>query len=54
MTPNQALPAIRTVLGYIALVLAVAALAKLIGINIPQMPGTIDQLALVAIACKMA
>lgn len=54
MTSNQVLPAIRQILGYIALALAVLALARLAGLSIPSVPGTIEQLALVAIACKMA
>ena len=56
MNPNAvaAFAVFRTILGYVALALALVALAKLFGVNIATSPGTVDQLALVSIACKMA
>ncbi len=52
MTPNDALATVRTVLGYIALALALCAVAQLIGMSLP-VPGSISELALVAVALKM-
>ncbi len=52
MTPNDALATFRTVLGYIAIALAVCAAAKLFGMR-PPVPGSISELALVAVALKM-
>lgn len=55
MNPNaaQALAGVRTILGYVAMALALCALVKLFGVNLGGVPGSIDQLALVAIAVKM-
>lgn len=50
----ESLASIRTVLGYVSLAFAVIALAKLFGTPIPAIPGSVEQLALVAIALKMA
>jgi hypothetical protein len=56
MNPNVAntLAGFRTILGYVALALACIALAKLFGASVNGIPGSVEQLALVAIACKMA
>ena len=50
---NEILRIIRTALGYVALLLAVTALAKFFGMNVP-LNGDVQTIALVAIACKMA
>lgn len=53
MTPEQK-ASIKSVLDLVALAFAILALAKLLGVHTPYIPGTIEQLALVGIACKMA
>ncbi len=58
MNPNtaQAIASFRTILGYVALALALVAAAKLFGggSTLSGIPGNVEQLALVAIALKMA
>ena len=58
MNPNaaNALAGFRTILGYVAMALALCALAKLMGgaSTLSSVPGNVEQLALVAIVCKMA
>ena len=53
MTPNDALSLARQIIGWIGLALAVVALAKFAGLNVP-IRGGISDTALVAIACLMA
>lgn len=53
MTAAQALQTLRTVLGYLALALAAAALAKWGGARLP-ISGDVQTLALLSIACRMA
>lgn len=53
MTPQQIEQTARTVLGYIALALALAALAKWGGVRVP-VPGDVQTLALLSLACRMA
>ena len=54
MNANDVLATIRKVLGYIGTALAVVALLKLFGVRINVVPGGIEAIALVAIACRMA
>ncbi len=51
MNVNQAITQIRPILGFIAIALAVCAFAKLFGMR-PPVPGSISELALVALALK--
>ena len=53
MTANDVLSNARQIIGYIGLALAVVALLKFFGVNIP-MRGGVSDTALVAIACLMA
>ena len=53
MTANDAISLARQIIGYIGLALAVVALAKFAGLNVP-IRGGISDTALVAIACLMA
>lgn len=53
MTGNQALAAVKQVMGYIGLALAIAALAKLAGVQVP-IRGDVSQVAIVAAACLLA
>ena len=52
MNASQSLASARTVLGYLALALALCALAKFLGVQIPSVPGDVSTLALLAIALK--
>ena len=53
MTANDAISLARQIIGWIGLALAVVALAKFAGLNVP-IRGGISDTALVAIACLMA
>lgn len=53
MTANDALSTARQIIGYVGLALAMVALAKFAGFNVP-MRGAVSDTALVAIACLMA
>ncbi len=52
MTQNDVIPVIRQIIGWIGVALAVIALAKFAGVNIP-LNGDTQTTALVAIACMM-
>ena len=56
MNPNtkQMIQGVRDILGYVALAFALVALAKLFGVPMTSIPGNVEQIALVAIALKMA
>lgn len=53
MTANDAIRQLRTIVGWIGLGLALVALAKFAGLNVPMRGGVTDT-AMVAIACLMA
>lgn len=53
MDANKIISTARQVLGYVGLALACIALAKFFGFQIP-IRGSVEQTALVAIACRMA
>lgn len=53
MTANDVLSTARQIIGWIGLALAVVALAKFAGLNVP-MRGGVSDTALVEIACLMA
>ncbi len=53
MDINKAISTLRQALGFIGLALACVALAKFFGVQIP-IRGTVEQTALIAMACRMA
>jgi len=53
MTASDAISQLRTIVGWIGLALALAALAKFFGLNVPLRGSTADT-AMVAIACLLS
>lgn len=53
MTANDAISQLRTIVGWIGLALALVALAKFFGVNVPVRGSTTDT-ALVAVACLLS
>jgi hypothetical protein len=54
MDANQVKNTVVTILHWTGLVLTVVVLARLLGANINIIPGSVDALALAAIACSVA